>query len=185
MLTFMDALPGHRLPALVSRWDALDIAADAETLREKGYTDYVVCDLEKDEPIRLGHRYDAIIFLHLLEHLHIPERCLQSFLPLLTANGILTGGSPTMPKLIADMGYEKRLASAARPLGHVSILSPERIEQFAQVHGLKLSFLSGSHFTRSTGSWIENSALWLRLNMAFGWLFPSLGNEIYFSLSRQ
>ena len=89
-----------------------------------------------------------------------------------------------MPKLIADLGYEKRLARTAKPNGHVSVLSPERIELFAEQEDLRLCFLSGAYFTRNTGKAIENYRLWLRLNLAFGALFPSLGSEVYFALQR-
>ena len=81
-----------------------------------------------------------------------------------------------MPKLLADVGYEKRLTRTAQPNGHVSVLSPERIELFAEQEDLRLSFLSGGYFTRNTGKAIENSRLWLRLNLAFG-SSPSLGNS--------
>jgi hypothetical protein len=126
-----------------------------------------------------------MIFLHLLEHLRAPETCLRAFLPYLQPSGIITGGSPTMPKFIADAGYEKRLADRARPFGHVSVLSPERLELFARSERLEVAFLSGSFLVRAHGSWIENYAAWLRLNVAFGSLFPSLGSELYFSLSRE
>ena len=44
--------------------------------------------------------------------------------------------------------------------------------------------MSGSFLARNNGKAIENSSAWLRMNVAFGSLFPSLGSEIYFSLSR-
>jgi hypothetical protein len=126
----------------------------------------------------------VVVYLHLLEHLHTPEACLRAFLPFLRQDGLIVGGSPTMPKLIADLGYERRLRQRARPFGHVSILSPERLELFAQSEGLRLRFLSGSYLTRNNGHAIENSAFWLRLNVAFGSLFPSLGSEVNFCMSR-
>jgi hypothetical protein len=64
-----------------------------------------------------------------------------------------------MPKFVADAGYEKRLADRARPFGHVSVLSPERLELFARSERLEVAFLSGSFFMRTHGSWIENYAL--------------------------
>jgi hypothetical protein len=132
----------------------------------------------------LERRYDVMIFLHLLEQLHAPERCLASFQQYLPSGGTMIGGSPTMPRLIADAGYERRLARRARPFGHVSVLSPERIDSFAEQAGLRLAFMSGAFFMRRQGSRIENSPLWLRANLAFGGLFPSLGSEVYFALER-
>jgi SAM-dependent methyltransferase len=183
-LTFMDAPGDGGLPPVASRWDAVDLHADATALRSLGYSDYIHMDLENDGPPPLKRSYDAMIFLHVLEHLHAPESCLKAFLPFLAADGVLIGGAPTMPKLIADLGYEKRLARKAKRNGHVSVLSPERIELFAESEGLRLSFLSGAFFMRNTGSAIENSRLWLRMNLAFGAMFPSLAGEVYFALQR-
>lgn len=182
MLTFMTS-QGTR-PPISRRWDAVDVAGDPEQLAAKGYTQYIRFNVESGASASLDRRYDVIIYLHLLEHLHAPEACLRAFLPFLQHDGLIIGGSPTMPKLIADLGYERRLRRRARAFGHVSILSPERLELFAQAEGLRLRFLSGSYLTRNNGSLIENSALWLRLNVAFGSLFPALGSEINFCLSR-
>ena len=184
MLTFMGGMRPNTLPAIVRRWDAVDIAADPDALAARGYTHYEPFDVDRGTHPPLTRRYDAIIFLHLLEHLRDPERCLRTFLAFLRPDGILTGGSPTMPKLMADSGYEKRLARRAHRYGHVSIISPERIERFAEAERLTIEFLSGSFIMRNSGSIIENSALWLRLNVAFGSFFPSLGSEVYFSMSR-
>ncbi|MEA3151790.1 MAG: hypothetical protein QOD56_2729 [Gammaproteobacteria bacterium] len=97
-----------------------------------------------------------------------------------------------VPFIVAELGRDAdpfmlhlRLADRARPFGHVSVLSPERLELFARSERLEVAFLSGSFFMRTHGSWIENYATWLRLNVAFGSLFPSLGSELYFSLSRE
>lgn len=182
MLTFMGG--PDTLPTIAQRWDAVDVAADPDQLASRGYTDYLVFDVDGGVRPPLTRSYDAIVFLHLLEHLRSPEACLSAFLPLLRRDGILLGGSPTMPKVLADAGYEQRLARAAIPHGHVSVVSPERIERFAAAEDLRLDFLSGSFLVRSSGHRIENSALWLRINVAFGSLFPSLGSELYFSLSR-
>jgi hypothetical protein len=32
---------------------------------------------------------------------------------------------------------------------------------------------------------LENSSAWLRFNLAFGGLFPSLGGELYFALEHR
>jgi SAM-dependent methyltransferase len=185
MLTFMGAVQENTLPSIATRWDAVDVASDPNVLAARGYTDCIVFNVEGGACPSLTRRYDAIVFLHLLEHLRAPEACLRAFLPFLQPDGILAGGSPTMPKFVADAGYEKRLADRAIPFGHVSVLSPERLELFARSEKLEIAFLSGAFFMRTRGSWIENYATWLRLNVAFGSLFPSLGSELYFSLSRE
>ncbi len=184
MLAFMDPSRERKIPDIASCWHAVDVKADEAQLLDLGYTGYTQFNVDGSARPPLDRQYDAMIFLHLLEHLHAPEACLGAFLPFLKSDGIMTGGSPTMPKVVADFGYEKRLAKNAGRFGHVSVISPERIEQFADAHGLQVAFLSGSFLARNNGKAIENSSLWLRLNVAFGSLFPSLGSEVYFSLSR-
>jgi hypothetical protein len=184
MLTFMASPGSVERPAIVRRWDAVDVAGDPEQLAARGYTQYVQFNVESGARPALDRRYDVVIYLHLLEHLHAPEACMRAFLPFLHHDALIVGGSPTMPKLIADLGYERRLRRRARNFGHVSILSPERLELFARSEGLRIRFLSGSYLTRNNGRRIENSALWLRLNVAFGSLFPALGSEINFCMSR-
>ena len=187
MLTFMsdDADGEGKLPAILRRWDAVDIACDAQLLRDKGYTSYTEFNVESGTRPPLTHSYDVVIYLHLLEHLHAPEACLRCFLPFLRQDGLILGGSPTMPKFVADLGYEARLKNRARKYGHVSVLSPERLELFAASEGLQLRFLSGSYMMRNNGRGIENSPLWLRFNVAFGSLFPSIGGEVNFCMSRR
>ncbi|MGV3633677.1 MAG: class I SAM-dependent methyltransferase [Pseudorhodoplanes sp.] len=184
MLAFMTPRKGATRPEILRRWDAVDVAADPEHLAARGYTQYTVFNVESGARPSLERRYDVIIYLHLLEHLHEPEACLRAFLPFLKQDGLIVGGSPTMPKFVADLGYEKRLKRRARKFGHVSVLSPERLELFANAEGLRLRFLSGSYLTRNNGRLVENSALWLRFNVAFGSLFPSIGNEVNFCMSR-
>ena len=184
MLAFMAPSPERKIPDMASSWHAVDVKADEAQLLARGYSGYTSFNVDGSAKPPLDRKYDAMIFLHLLEHLHAPEACLEAFLPFLNDDGIMTGGSPTMPKLFADLGYEKRLAKNAGSFGHVSVISPERIEHFADTHGLKVAFLSGSFLARNNGKAIENSAAWLRLNVAFGSLFPSLGSEVYFSLAR-
>lgn len=182
MLAFMGGR--ERSPRVVSRWDAIDVVPDAEMLHRVGYDGFRTLDVDGGTDPALERRYDAMIFLHLLEHLRSPEACLASFARYLPRNGVMIGGSPTMPRVVADAGYERRLARKARPYGHVSVISPERIEAFAEQAGLSVAFMSGAFFMRRQGSALENSRLWLRLNLAFGGLFPSLGSEVYFVLER-
>ena len=182
MLAFMGGRA--RSGGVVARWDAIDVAPDAGMLSRVGYDGCRILDVDGGTDPALERRYDAMIFLHLLEHLRDPEACLAVFARYLPANGVMIGGSPTMPRVVADAGYERRLARRARPYGHVSVISPERIEAFAEQAALRVAFMSGAFFMRRQGSALENSRLWLRLNLAFGGLFPSLGSEIYFALER-
>ncbi len=184
MLAFMDPTSKRGIPDIASTWHAVDVKADEAQLLALGYSGYTAFNVDGSARPPLDRKYDAMIFLHLLEHLHTPEACLAAFLPFLKQDGIMTGGSPTMPKIFADLGYENRLRRKAGRFGHVSVISPERIEKFADAHDLKVAFMSGSFLARNNGKAIENSSAWLRLNVAFGSLFPSLGSEVYFSLRR-
>ncbi len=183
MLAFMGG--PARKSELIGRWDAIDVAPSHEMLERVGYDDVRTMNVDAGADPHLERRYDVMIFLHLLEHLHAPERCLERFQHYLPPGGTMIGGSPTMPRLVADAGYERRLARRARPFGHVSVLSPERIDSFAEQAGLHVAFMSGAFFMRRQGSRLENSSLWLRANLAFGGLFPSLGSEVYFALERR
>lgn len=182
MLAFMNH--GHARHPVIERWDAMDVAPNEEWLRRVGYDDYRQLDIDRGADPRLERRYDAMIFLHVLEHLHEPEATLQAFLRYLPAQGVLVGGCPTMPAFVANAGYERRLARRAKPYGHVSVISPERIDGFAEAAGARVTFLSGAFFMRKAGHAIEESRLWLRLNLLFGNLFPALGSELYFALEK-
>lgn len=183
MLAFM----GHPLERarVVGTWTAIDVAPNEPWLRNLGYTDVVRLNVDRGADPSLVRRYDAMIFLHVLEHLETPESTLRAFAKYLPKDGIVVGGSPTMPSAVADLGYERRLRRKAKPFGHVSVISPERIERFAESEGMSLDFLSGAYFARKQGAWIENSPLWLRFNIAFGALLPSLGSEVYFKLTKK
>ena len=180
----MRAFMGEReqTARLIGRWDAIDVAPRHEELQRLGYDAIRQLDVDHGAEPALTRDYDAMIFLHVLEHLHQPEACLLAFRPYLAPSGVILGGSPTMPKFIADAGYERRLARRARPYKHVSVISPERLDRFAERANLDITFLSGAFLLRKEGSPIENSRLWMRLNLLWGSLFPALGSELYFAL---
>src|SRR4051812_171471 len=46
MLTFMGAPHENALPSIAARWDAVDVAADPDVLAARGYTDYIVFNVE-------------------------------------------------------------------------------------------------------------------------------------------
>lgn len=182
MLAFMNH--EHVRSPIIDRWDAIDVAPQVEWLDRLGYDSYRALDIDRGTDPRLERRYDAMVFLHVLEHLHEPEAVMQAFLQYLPQGSVFLGGGPTMPSFVANAGYERRLARRAAPFGHVSVISPERIDAFAEAAGLKVSFTSGAFFMRKTGHAIEDSRFWLRLNLIFGNLFPSLGSELYFALEK-
>lgn len=50
--------------------------------------------------------------------------------------------------------------------------------------GLSVDLLAGAFFCRWTNFAAENSPLWMRSNLAWGAIFPSLGGELYFSIRK-
>jgi hypothetical protein len=72
----------------------------------------------------------------------------------------------------------------AEPFGHVSTFSPTRVHRLAAVANLELEWMTGTFLVRSSGSPIENSGLWVRLNVLFGALFPGWPGECYWQFRR-
>lgn len=162
-------------------WDAIDVKPHPE-LASLGYGAIVQANAE-DEAFRLTRRYDVVITLHLLEHLHRPETLVAKVAGALEPGGILIGGYPVTPALFAPF-WERRLRACARAFRHVSVFSPERTIELAQRHGMSIDFLSGAFLMRNSGCHLENSPGWMRLNLAFGALFPSVGGELYWRMRR-
>jgi SAM-dependent methyltransferase len=180
------------LPAWIERWDGLDVKADPAVLTGYGYSDYIEADLEAmNSDWHRGRHYDAIIVLHVLEHLIAPERAMRHLTEALETGGILMGGSPTMPAVLASL-HERHLRRKHAAMmhdvlvhRHLSVITPSRIRRFAREQDMQMEMLAGAFFLRASGNPCENSALWMRANLLWGALFPALGGEIYFSMSTQ
>jgi SAM-dependent methyltransferase len=191
MLAFMGGpqiAPGrHALPDTIACWDALSAEADPRTLHRYSYSSFQQADIE--EPYELAPAsYDAVIVLHVLEHLWRPEEAMRRLLPSLRVGGLLIGGSPTMPGLFASLHERWLHRKFADKLDdvlahrHLSVMSPGRIRRFAKAEGLAPDLLSGAFFMRASRSPLEDRSWWLRANLAWGALFPALGGEVYFAL---
>jgi hypothetical protein len=72
----------------------------------------------------------------------------------------------------------------AKEFGHVSTFSPKRVINMAKSCGLNLNFLSGTFLLRKRNFPLENHAAWIRLNLLWGALLPSLSGEIYWQMNR-
>lgn len=186
MLAFMGGARnpsgGLDLPRGVAAWTAVDVHIDDSKLRRYGYTDTRCLDVEKAWDLE-PEAFDAIVLLHVLEHLHEPERTMRAAARSLRSGGCLIGGSPAMPDWLARR-HELRPRAKAAPFGHVSTFSPARIRRVARALDMRLEHLAGAFAVRLSGRAIENNALWLRLNLAFGAAFPSLGSENYFMMTK-
>jgi len=169
----------------IACWDAVDYRLKPE-LNQFGYSRQIEVDVDKPD-FSLDEKYDVIVVLHLLEHLLEPERLMKRLSVSVEPCGIVIGGFPVTPRWAAS-AWEKRLRRKINRhfhnFGHVSVFSPERVHSLAEDCKLRLEFLSGAFLIRKTGSFIENSSFWARLNLLWGAVFPSLGGEIYWQMRR-
>jgi SAM-dependent methyltransferase len=193
MLAFMNGpqvAPGiSALPQSIACWDALSADADPHMLERYSYSSFQQADIEKGFELSTG-TYDAIILLHVLEHLTAPEAAMSRLLPALRDGGLIVGGSPTMPDCLVGIHeryLRRKYADKMDDLHvhkHLSVISPGRIRRFATAENLSVDLLAGAFMVRSSSNPLENRSWWLRLNLAWGALFPALAGEVYFSLQK-
>ncbi len=179
MLEFVRSAPAK---LTFSRWTAVDAVMLTEKLRKAGYDDFFEANLE-DPDFALPADYDTAILLHVLEHLHNPEDVVKKIARQIRPGGSLIGGFPVLPAFLAP-ARERKVRQTAAPMGHVSVFSPERVRSMAEQAGLVAEFVSGAFFLRSKGSPLENSAAWMRFNLAWGRLFPGWPGEIYWLMRK-
>lgn len=163
-------------------WTAVDAIIKREKLEKVGYNDFVEANLEKDE-LPGDRQYDTAILLHVLEHLFDPEAAMRNIAKILRPGGSLIGGFPVLPHFLVKSRQEQ-VRKTAKPMGHVSIFSPERVRAMGEQAGLETEFLSGAFFMRSKGSWMENYPGWMRFNLAFGAMFPGWPGEVYWMMRK-
>ncbi len=174
-------------PAFRAHWTAFDCRLDDPRLPGAGYDAVVAGDLERPLPFADG-AFDAVVSLHVFEHLRAPEATLREFARVVRPGGLVLLGFPTMPGWLAPLReaqHRRGMAAGERPeWGHQQVFHPRRVRRMAAAAGLRVALLSGSHFFRRTGAWVENSATWVRLNQWWGGAFPSLGSELCVVLRR-
>ena len=171
-----------RDPVSWNTWTAVDAVLKREQLESAGYRDLVEANLEAG-PLTLGRQYDAVILLHVLEHLFDPEAAMREISAIVRPGGLVIGGFPVLPGFLVKI-WQRQLRKKARPMGHVSVFSPGRVKTMGAQAGLQTEFLSGAFFMRSKGRWMENYGGWMRFNLAFGAMFPSWPGEIYWSMRK-
>jgi SAM-dependent methyltransferase len=184
MLQFMHsvaAVPGSE-PVKWSSWTGVDYRVKQDALAGLGYTRLVQQDIEKSDSWLSGD-CDAIIMLHVLEHLYSPEAAFARIVPRLKPGAVLMGGFPSVPDFCVKI-REPKIRANPNSNGHVSCFSPGRVRRIADEFGLQLDFLSGAFFLRASGFFLENRAWWLRFNLAFGALLPSWPGEIYWVMRK-
>lgn len=160
-----------------SRWLGVDAVLKHHRIAKAGYDEVQEADLE-DPAFALKGTFDVALCLHILEHRPDPERDLEKIAAGVRSGGAIIGGSPVVPR-VAQRIQEWRIRKTAAPMGHVSVFSPSRIRRMTKAAGLRLEFLSGAFFLRRKGWQLEDSAAWLRFNLAWGRMFPGWPGEIY------
>lgn len=193
MLAFMGGLHigGDRFarPDWIGRWDGVDVNVDQSTRDRYSYSELMEADVET--PFVLDEQgYDAVLLLHVLEHLFDPESALRHVGKALRPGGLLIGGSPTMPAWLASM-HEPFLRWKFRKVlddvhvhRHLSVISPSRMARFAEQNEFEPELLAGTFLCRWSEVSLEDTEWWARANLFWGAMFPSLGGEVYFALRR-
>lgn len=167
----------------VGKWTAVDAVMLTEKLRKAGYDDFYEANLE-DPAFDLPQDYDAAVLLHVLEHLFEPEAVLAKIAKRIRPGGVLIGGFPGLPDFLVK-ARQASVRKTAKPMGHVSVFSPERVRRMGELAGCETEFVSGAFLMRSKGSPLENSAAWMRFNLAWGGLFPGWPGEVYWLMRRR
>ena len=168
-------------PFASQHWIGLDKARQ-EGFSTAGYEKIVECDFDKTLPLESGS-VDALICIHVMEHLPRPAFSMAEIARVLAPGGIFCGGSPTAPAPVSYFLHRwlqrKMRQGTTNPNGHINSLSPGNWNDLVTNAGLQLDFLCGSHLIRLSGAAIENSKSWARFNQCWGGIFPSLGSELY------
>jgi SAM-dependent methyltransferase len=176
----MAAIAPH-YPFASQKWMGLDRERQ-EGMSTAGYDQVIECDFDRRLPLESGS-VDALVCIHVMEHLPRPKFSMAEIARVLAPGGVFLGGSPTAPGPVSFFLHRRlrRLMErgATPPNGHINSFSPGDWKRMVADAGLKLDFLSGSHLMRLSGSALENHQAWLKLNLFWGGLFPSLGSEVY------
>jgi SAM-dependent methyltransferase len=162
-------------------WIGMDKHCQPE-LSTAGYERVIECDFDKTLPLE-DSSVDALICIHVMEHLPRPEFSISEIARVLAPGGIFCGGSPTAPAPVSFFLHRwlrnKMRNGTTGPNGHINSLSPGDWKDLLANAGLTLDFITGSHLMRLSGAALENSQAWAKLNLFWGGLFPSLGSEVY------
>jgi SAM-dependent methyltransferase len=163
------------------QWIGLDKECQEE-LSTAGYNRIIECDFDRPLPLESGS-VDALVCIHVMEHLPRPEFTMSEIARVLAPGGIFLGGSPTAPEPVSTI-LHRHLQSKMRngttsPNGHINSLSPRDWKRLVANTGMNLEVLSGSHLMRLSGTAVENYKIWIKMNLFWGGMFPSLGSEVY------
>lgn len=167
-------------------WEGADVDPRTKSLEQEGYRQVHLLNFEDlgevdrfvSHPDREG-KFDAVVLLHFLEHLDQPEMTMRLISRLLKPGGSVVGGMPGCPEFYRAKREEK-IRRYAKPHGHKSVFSVERIDSMARQTGLEPRITTGAFFARSRDAALENHAWWFRFNVWFGRTFTRWPSELYF-----
>jgi hypothetical protein len=101
----------------------------------------------------------------------------------LKRGGVLLAGSPVVPEPFSRLAHRwlrrKMNLGTTGPNGHINCFSVRDWELLIRQSGLAPELVTGTHFMRASGMWVENFAFWAKLNLAWGALWPALGSELF------
>lgn len=164
-----------------AHWIGLDWRPDANRLQRIGYDQVFACDFDQRLPLA-GHSVDAVICLHVLEHLPRPEFAMSEISRVLRPEGVLLAATPVKPEPIGrlrQIQLRRQLRRGQRRPGkHINAFWPDRWRDLCRSAGLDLETFTGGYLLRWAGNPLERFRTWIRLNQIWGALFPSLGGEI-------
>lgn len=174
-----------RTPAdseIFSSWVGVDCRIKPDPLASLGYTKLIDADIARSNNWQTPD-HDAIILLHVLEHLSEPEAAVTAMARKMKPGSVLIGGFPSVPNWSVRWreSYIRRHPTAN---GHASVFSPARVKAMARTAGLQVDFLAGAFFLRAAGFLLEDFSWWLRFNLLFGGLFPAWPGEIYWLMRK-
>lgn len=175
-------------PGCVEEWIGVDWEPRRAALDKAGYHRVVEANFDEKLPLETAS-VDAVVALHVFEHLPRPGFTISEVSRILRTGGTFFGGAPTMPGPMAalrEKWFRRRFRQGKiRPGGHVNSLAPGRWKRLAYEVGLETELVTGSHALRATGAGLENCSWWIRLNQFWGACFPALGSECFMLARRE
>lgn len=180
------------------KWIGLDADVSHPALAAAKYDETYACDFNKYLPLP-DASVDIVICLHVFEHLEDTDKAMEEIARILKPGGIFLAGTPVTPKMASlvrqrylrkkavrrEAAYQERVRTGTqttertRPFPHLNKFWPGRWKDLVEKHDLYLDFITGAHLIRWSGNPLENYKWWMRLNQAWGGMFPSLGREVY------
>jgi SAM-dependent methyltransferase len=163
-------------------WVGLDWNLTRPTLQSAGYDELHQADF--DAPLPVNDNYaDALVSLHVFEHLPRPEFTAAEIFRALKPGGIFVMGVPVVPRVftpLREKQYRAEMDAGKRQVGrHINKFHVQRAIRLLSSVGFEVEWWTGTHFLRVSGSHMESWPAWVRMNQWWGWNFPYMAGELY------